>query len=135
MWGGGAYVYSAWSADGVEVALFALADLQAFVNRHPVVHRIMRIMSRPLLGAMDCSAEDRLHTAARRVANYLVIRCPPSASKVTFRLPYRKRILAGKLGLAPEALSRAFAALAPAGAEVKGKFVQVDSVDMLRKAC
>jgi hypothetical protein len=64
-------------------------------------------------------------------------RCPASAttSRVTFRLPYRKRILAGKLGLAPEALSRAFAALAASGVEVRGKVVLVDSVDQLREAC
>ncbi|MCA2412122.1 Crp/Fnr family transcriptional regulator [Rhizobium leguminosarum] len=136
--GGGSYAYSARSADGAEVALFALAELQAFADQHPVVHRnVMRIMGRHLLGAMDCVAGDRLLTAAQRVANYLMSRCPASAatSRVTFRLPYRKRILAGKLGLAPEALSRAFAALAPAGVEVRGKVVLVDSVDLLREAC
>jgi len=97
----------------------------------------MRIMVRHLLGAMDCIAGDRLLTAAQRVANYLMSRCPASAttSRVTFRLPYRKRILAGKLGLAPEALSRAFAALAASGVEVRGKVVLVDSVDQLREAC
>ncbi|MBB3919772.1 Crp/Fnr family transcriptional regulator [Rhizobium fabae] len=136
--GGGSYAYSAWSADRAEVALFELAELRAFADRHPIIHRnVMRIMARHLLGAMDCIAGDRLHTAAQRVANYLVSRCPTSAStsRVTFRLPYRKRILAGKLGLAPEALSRAFAALAPSGVEVRGKVVLVDSVDLLREAC
>ncbi|MBX4869885.1 Crp/Fnr family transcriptional regulator (plasmid) [Rhizobium bangladeshense] len=134
--GGGSYAYSAWSADGAEVAVFELSDLRTLADRHPIIHRnIMRIMTRHLLGAMDCIAGDRLHTAAQRVANYLVSRCPASASQVTFRLPYRKRILAGKLGLAPEALSRAFAALVPAGVEVRGKVVLVDSVDLLRKAC
>lgn len=134
--GGGSYAYSAWSADGAEVALFELADLRALAERHPVMHRnVMRIMARYLLGTMNCIAGDRLHTAAQRVANYLMSRCPASASQVTFRLPYRKRILAGKLGLAPEALSRAFAALVPAGVEVRGKVVLVDSVDQLRKAC
>ncbi|AGS25600.1 Crp/Fnr family transcriptional regulator [Rhizobium etli] len=134
--GGGAYAYSAWSADGSEVALFELSDLRALADRYPVMHRnVMRIMTRHLLGAMDCIAGDRLHTAAQRVANYLISRCPASASQATFRLPYRKRILAGKLGLAPEALSRAFAALVPAGVEVRGKVVLVDSVELLRKAC
>ncbi|MBY5611965.1 cyclic nucleotide-binding domain-containing protein [Rhizobium leguminosarum] len=134
--GGGSYAYSARSAGGAEVALFALADLQAFADQHPVVHRnVMRIMVRHLLGAMECIARDRLLTAAQRVANYLMSRCPASASQVTFRLPYRKRILAGKLGLAPEALSRAFATLAASGVEVRGNVVLVDSVSQLRKAC
>ncbi|NKL36824.1 cyclic nucleotide-binding domain-containing protein [Rhizobium leguminosarum bv. viciae] len=136
--GGGSYAYSAWSADGAEVALFELAELRALADRHPIIHRnVIRIMARHLLGAMDCIAGDRLLTAAQRVANYLMSRCPASAStsRVTFRLPYRKRILAGKLGLAPEALSRAFATLAASGVEVRGKIVLVDSVDLLREAC
>ncbi|ARM14936.1 MULTISPECIES: Crp/Fnr family transcriptional regulator [Rhizobium] len=134
--GGGSYTYSAWSADGAEVALFDLVELRALADRDPVMRsNVMRIMARHLLGAMDCIAGDRLHTAAQRVANYLVSRCPASASQATFRLPYRKRILAGKLGVAPEALSRAFAALGPAGVEVRGRVVVVDSVDLLRKAC
>ncbi|EJB05994.1 cAMP-binding protein [Rhizobium leguminosarum bv. trifolii WSM597] len=134
--GGGSYAYSAWSADGAEVALFELAELRALAEQHPVMHRnVMRIMVRHMLGAMDCIAGDRLHTGAQRVANYLMSRCPASASPVTFRLPYRKRILAGKLGLAPEALSRAFAALVPSGVEVRGKTILVDNVDLLRKAC
>lgn len=136
--GGGSYAYSARSADGAEIALFALADLQAFADQHSVINRnVTRIMVRHLLGAMDCIAGDRLLTAAQRVANYLVSRCAASTttSQVTFCLPYRKRILAGKLGLAPEALSRAFAALAASGVEVKGKAILVHSVHLLRKAC
>ncbi|MBP2449453.1 Crp/Fnr family transcriptional regulator [Rhizobium leguminosarum] len=134
--GVGSYAYTAWSADGSEVALFELSDLRALADRYPVMHcNVMRITTRHLLGAMDCIAGDRLHTAAQRVANYLISRCPASASQATFRLPYRKRILAGKLGLAPEALSRAFAALVPVGVEVRGKVVLVDSVELLRKAC
>ncbi|WP_431673600.1 Crp/Fnr family transcriptional regulator [Rhizobium leguminosarum] len=136
--GGDSYAYSARSADGAEVALFAVTDLQAFAAQYPVVHRnVMRIMVRHLLGAMDCIAGDRLLTAAQRVASYLISRCSASTTttRITFRIPYRKRILAGKLGLAPEALSRAFAALAASGVKVRGKAVLIDSVDLLRKAC
>lgn len=136
--GGDSYAYSARSADGAEVALFAVTDLQAFAAQYPVVNRnVMRIMVRHLLGAMDCIAGDRLLTAAQRVASYLISRCSASTTttRITFRIPYRKRILAGKLGLAPEALSRAFAALAASGVKVRGKAVLIDSVDLLRKAC
>ncbi|ACS59170.1 transcriptional regulator, Crp/Fnr family (plasmid) [Rhizobium leguminosarum bv. trifolii WSM1325] len=136
--GGDSYAYSARSADGAEVALFAVTDLQAFAAQYPVVHRnVMRIMVRHLLGAMDCIAGDRLLTAAQRVASYLISRCSASTTttRITFRIPYRKRILAGKLGLAPEALSRAFAALAASGVKVRGKAVLIDNVDLLRKAC
>lgn len=134
--GGGTYVHGASAADFTEIALFDLRGLRSLAEENRNVQgNVMRIMARHLVGAMDCIAGDRLHTAAQRVANYLLGRCPPSASRATFCLPYQKRVLAGKLGLAPEALSRAFAALAPAGVAVRGKTISVESVNLLRQEC
>lgn len=134
--GGATYAHGAWAAEFTEIVMFDLKQLRLLAEQHHGIQRnIMHIMARHLLGALDCIAGDRLHTAAQRVANYLVTRCPPSVSRVTLRLPYQKRILAGKLGLAPEALSRAFAALAPLGVAVKGKNISVESVNLLKEAC
>ncbi|MBY5369158.1 Crp/Fnr family transcriptional regulator [Rhizobium leguminosarum] len=133
---GDAYAHGAWAAAPVELAQFDLPGLRALAAEHGGIQRnVMRIMARHLLGSLDCIAGDRLHTAAQRVANYFVSRCPNSASQATFRLPYQKRVLAGKLGLAPEALSRAFAALSGAGVDVRGRTVCIGSVAQLREAC
>jgi len=48
-------------------------------------------------------------------------------------LPFQKSLLAGKLGLAPEALSRAFSALKKAGVTVRGRIVQVNDVAALKQ--
>ncbi|OWV96624.1 Crp/Fnr family transcriptional regulator [Rhizobium sp. R72] len=134
--GGATYAHGAWAAEFTEIVMLDLNRLRSLAQQHQGIQRnIIHIMAKHLLGALDCIAGDRLHTAAQRVANYVVARCPPSASRVTFRLPYQKRILAGKLGLAPEALSRAFAALAPLGVAVKGKNISVESVNLLKEAC
>ena len=96
---------------------------------------LMRIAPRHLVEAFECIAGDRSQTAAQRVANYFLRHCPGSATQAAFRLPYRKRILAGKLGLAPEALSRAFSALSDIGVVVAAKNVRIDNVEMLRTIC
>ncbi|MDR9808529.1 Crp/Fnr family transcriptional regulator [Rhizobium hidalgonense] len=134
--GGDVYAQSAWAADITELALFDLPGLRRLAAENSGVQRnVMRIMARHLVGSLECIAGDRLHTAAQRVANYFVSRCPEATAQATFRLPYQKRILAGKLGLAPEALSRAFATLSDAGVAVKGRTVSIGNVALLRDAC
>jgi len=71
--------------------------------------------------------------AAQSVANFLLRQCPDAALQATFRLPYKKQILAGKLRLGPEAPSRAFAALAQCGVDVKGRTVRIENVVQLRE--
>ena len=48
-------------------------------------------------------------------------------------LPYDKAVLAGALGMAPEALSRAFPALRAQGVEVRGREILVSDPDALRR--
>ncbi|OHV77177.1 Crp/Fnr family transcriptional regulator [Rhizobium sp. LCM 4573] len=73
----------------------------------------------------DLLAQDRLLTAPQRVANYLLSQCPNGSTSFCFRLPFQKSVLAGKLGLAPEALSRAFSALRESGVSVKGRMIEI----------
>ncbi|APG92103.1 Crp/Fnr family transcriptional regulator [Sinorhizobium americanum] len=75
--------------------------------------------------AEDCLAEDRLLTAPQRVANYILSHCPNGSESFSFRLPFQKSVLAGKLGLAPEALSRAFSTLRQSGVVVKGRVIEI----------
>jgi CRP-like cAMP-binding protein len=133
---GTSYATAARTADITDVAIFDLVKLRKLAKRHPILQsNAARIMSRHLSEAFLCICADRLQTAPQRVANYFLGRCPEGAAQASFRLPFQKRILAGKLGLAPEALSRAFAALADAGVDVRGSTVNILSVANLRAAC
>ncbi|WP_160012391.1 Crp/Fnr family transcriptional regulator [Rhizobium sp. 18055] len=130
------YVTAARAADVTDVAIFDLIKLRKLAGRHPILQtNAARIMSRHLSEAFRCISADRLQTAPQRVANYFLGRCPEGAAQASFRLPFQKRILAGKLGLAPEALSRAFATLGDAGVNVHGRTVNIQSVASLRAAC
>ncbi len=72
----------------------------------------------------------KLRTSTERLANWLL----DTASKCggpAFSLPFEKRILAGRLGMTPENLSRAFAALSAHGVAINGSFVEIRSADLL----
>ncbi len=133
---GASYLTAARATDVTHVVAFDLDRLRALADRNPLLHaNAARITSRHLKEAFLCISADRLQTAPQKVANYFLGRCPEGVSQASFRLPYQKRILAGKLGLGPEALSRAFVALAASGTNVRGRHVEVSSVELLRARC
>ena len=133
---GGSYAHGACAGALSEVVLFEAGALRILADQCSQLQRnLLKISACHLLEAFDGIAGDRLHTAAQRVANFLLRQCRETALQVTFHLPYKKQILAGKLGLGPEALSRAFAALARCGVDVKGRTVRIENVVLLRQAC
>src|SRR5262249_55050504 len=96
---------------------------------------LMNIMARHLNDARMNVANDRLHTAPQRVARYLLELSHAQADghPNSFRLPFQKSLLAGKLGLAPEALSRAFSLLKNSGVTIRGRVIQISDAEALRK--
>lgn len=65
----------------------------------------------------------KLRSGLERLANWLLARDRETGSRCEFDLPYDKKILASRLGMAPEVLSRSFAALADYNVEVNGRHV------------
>jgi CRP/FNR family transcriptional activator FtrB len=66
----------------------------------------------------------KLRSGIERLANWLLCRDEVAGSHGHFELPYDKKKLAAKLGLAPEALSRIFANLGDYGVVVDGRDVR-----------
>ncbi len=67
----------------------------------------------------------KLRGALERVANYLLSQQQHQGGASIFRLPCQKRVVASLLGMTPENLSRAFAALAAHGVKIDGPLVTV----------
>jgi len=68
----------------------------------------------------------RLRTTIERLAEW-ILRCDQDAGGTgRFVLPYAKRILASRLGMAPENLSRSLASLAALGVGVRGRRVSLN---------
>lgn len=75
----------------------------------------------------------KLRTSLERLANWLVHRDKETGGGHRFVIPFEKKVLAARLGMAPEALSRAFATLAKFDVRVEGASVVVKDWAALEK--
>jgi cAMP-binding proteins - catabolite gene activator and regulatory subunit of cAMP-dependent protein kinases len=133
IYGDDVYRFNAQTAENTTLARFDIRTTRQLAEQEPAIARaIMSCLSHHLLTTMDCVANDRLHTAPQRVAEYLLKSCPVDGGSASVRLPFQKSLLAGMLGLAPEALSRAFSSLRRVGVTVRGRIIQIGDVNALR---
>lgn len=101
--------------DNPEVAISILSA--TFAHLHALVGQIEAL---------------KAQTGAQRVAEFLLelADCEAGACEVT--LPYDKVLIAGRLGMKPESLSRAFARLKEQGVTIRQNLAQIDDVAVLR---
>jgi CRP/FNR family transcriptional activator FtrB len=68
----------------------------------------------------------KLRSSLERLANWILAQDAASGGHGRIELPFDKKVLASRLGMAPEVLSRAFAALKPYQVTVRGGVITVD---------
>lgn len=73
--------------------------------------------------------------ADQRLARFILSLCPAGEEQCRFRLPYDKRLIAARLGVKQETLSRAFAKLRDYGVRTETRNVQIESVSRLAHQC
>lgn len=121
----------------------AQAVSDARVVSIPAAHVVKSIRDAPDIAlAMIASTQSHLHvlvqqveqlkaqTGVQRLAEFLVSLAPVETGSCTIALPYDKALIAGRLGLKPETLSRAFAKLRSIGVKVRS--AEVSIVDVAR---
>ena len=74
----------------------------------------------------------KTNTGTQRVARFLVSLCPVDEGSCTIGLPYDKALIANRLGMKPESLSRAFARLRNVGVRVEQSSAAISDVKLLR---
>lgn len=124
----------------------AEAVTDARIVRIPAEHVVKCIRAAPEIAlAMIAATSQHLHhlieqveqlkaqTGVQRVAEFLASLCPAGKGRHTIGLPYDKALIAGRLGLKPESLSRAFAKLKSVGVEVHASHVDIKDADQLRQ--
>jgi CRP-like cAMP-binding protein len=73
----------------------------------------------------------KILSAPQRMADFLVRFCTRSSGSETVELPYEKALIASRLGMKPESLSRALAKLRPLGVSVDREIVTIIDVKVL----
>lgn len=74
----------------------------------------------------------KAQTGPQRVAEFLLDLCENETGECEVTLPYDKFLIAGKLGMKPESLSRSFARLKSAGVKINRNHAEIENIDRLR---
>jgi CRP-like cAMP-binding protein len=80
---------------------------------------------------VDQIEELKARTGPQRLANFLVELAPVSQGPCTIALPYEKLLIAGRLGMKPESLSRAFQRLQSVGVRINHSTIAVADIARL----
>lgn len=72
----------------------------------------------------------KLRSSLERLANWILSQAAGAGS---FELPFDKKVLASRLGMAPEVLSRSFATLAEYKVVVAGRVIMIGDLEVLRR--
>jgi CRP-like cAMP-binding protein len=75
----------------------------------------------------------KAQTGAQRVANFLIQLCIGAAGSCEVTLPYDKALIAGRLGMKPESLSRAFTKLKVVGVKVSRHHAMIADIQALQE--
>lgn len=76
-----------------------------------------------------------VRSSTERIAQFLLDLARSGAESAIVHLPYDKGLLAARLGMQPETLSRALAKLRPLGVDTRGSRVTIRDIDALRRYC
>lgn len=79
--------------------------------------------------------ELKLKSASQRLGSYLIAKAPVRQGSAKFQLAEERKMIAARLGMTPESLSRAFAQLKAAGVSGRGRNIEIADVTKLRVHC
>jgi CRP-like cAMP-binding protein len=107
--------------------------MQEFRSNPEYAVNVVASMSRHMRSLVRQVEQLSVTSSTERLARFIVQLCPTSTGSVEVRLPVEKSLVAGRLGMQPETLSRALAKLRKVGVETKGGLLRISDVAALRK--
>lgn len=129
---GGKYPVTVEAAEDCTLFQVAAKPLRDAIQKNPKMATAMLAATFHHLHEFVMEIEDiKGYTGTQRLATFLVTLAPVETGACTFTLPYDKTLIAGRLGMKPESLSRSFAALRKRGVNVVRRKVAVAELDVL----
>jgi CRP/FNR family transcriptional activator FtrB len=127
------YLMTARILEDARILMWPAAAFRAQVRANGMLaHGAALLLSgywRSLIGQIK---DLKLLSAIERLSAFLLALAPPDTGPVTVTLPGGRRLVAGRLGVTPQSLSRAFAALRPLGVSGSGREVSIVDPARLR---
>lgn len=130
----GVYLMSARTLAASRILMIPSPSIRTIFGRDQVFARaVVTELATAYRALVRRLKDQKLRTGTERLANCLLRLRREHGNAKAFSLPVEKRILASLLGMTPENLSRAFAALAPHGVIVDGATIAIGSPDALEQ--
>lgn len=127
------YPVSAAASTDCRVIAVPARDFLRLLQDHPeAMISILAATFAHLKSLVEQIEQLKARSGAQRVAEFLLDLCPEGAESANVTLPYDKVLIAGRLGLKPESLSRAFARLRDHGVAINQSDAAIASVSRLR---
>lgn len=123
------------NAEAVTAAVLIRIDarpLRHLVDTEPKLARaLLTNCFMKLQGFVTQVEQLKARSGTQRVAGFLIGLCGAAEGPAEVELPYNKALIAGRLGIKPESLSRAFKRLRDHGVRIEGNRAFVDDVAAL----
>ncbi len=130
------YPVSAEAVTECEILQVPASSFTSMIHRDPEVAITMLATTFKHLQSLVNQIEQmKAHTGPQRVAEFLLELCDCETGSCVVNLPYDKVLIAGRLGMKPESLSRSFAKLRGVGVRVDRAHAAIDDIARLRDYC
>jgi CRP-like cAMP-binding protein len=128
------YPVSAVSADESRLLTIpASAVLKEFRKNSDYAFNVVADLSRHMRLLVRQIEQLSVSSSTERLARFLVMLCPENVETAVVRFPVEKALIAGRLGMQPETLSRGLAKLRKIGVDTKGSEVTISDIKALRQ--
>jgi CRP/FNR family transcriptional regulator, dissimilatory nitrate respiration regulator len=97
--------------------------------------RMLGTLSQRLRGLVLHIEQIQARSTPQRLGEFLLSLCDEKEGAITLDLPYDKSLVAARLGMKPESLSRALAKLRSYGVSTNGHQVELSDISALRNFC
>lgn len=115
------------------IAIRAETFLDRLSRQPDMALSMLAAMSKHLHSLVNQVDQLQTRSSAQRLAQFLVSLAPVASGSAVVALPYDKSLIAHRLGMKPESLSRAFARLRGQGITADGSRVLIGDVESLRE--
>lgn len=128
------YPVTAEAVTDTRLLLVGVNVLSSMMRERPeIALAIISSTFRHLHGLIAQVEQLKAHTGAQRVAEFLLELCNCAKGSCTITLPYDKTLIAGRLGMQPQSLSRAFNRLEVQGVTIMHNQATIADVAKLRQ--
>lgn len=130
------YLMSAHTGTHSRLLLLPAEQLRDDLRDEPALtFMLMGALARQYRGMVRQIKTLKLRTAAERIGCYLLSLAREQGESGAVTLPYSKRLLAQRMGMTPENLSRAFAWLSQRGVRMDRSRIVIEDVEKLASFC